>query len=312
MTQLYFAILAHNARPCLEDLVLNLRAFAPGAEVVLFNGGHDPGLAAGLDVPVCPASRPARRGSVDYFHYAVMRWLHDEGRAYDFLVTLDSDMLLIKPGLAEYLEQTMANSLYMANNFMETPPGTDWPTGRFHWLKWKQVWQPIFGTRNPYGCFNPGQVFRREYVERLMAFPKLPELLAAIERSHMPAMEEMIYPTLAVALDAAPLRHPGSQVPPRWDIPGQTSALRVMKRHSPADIRAYLADPNVHLIHPVPLDMAAPERQLVRMLRDGRPVDYAAFQKAFDAYQPIMPWRKRLRAHVGRVVRPTYFRLIPE
>ena len=54
-----------------------------------------------------------------------MKMLEDEQYEYDFLVTLDSDMLMIKPGFSEFLDLTMAESKYMGPNFQEIMKGTD-------------------------------------------------------------------------------------------------------------------------------------------------------------------------------------------
>src|SRR5690348_1069416 len=99
MSRLCLAILAHNNRPCLDDFLLNIRAFVPSAEVVLFNGGRDHSLFDGLDLEICPYSHPleyGRGGGTAPFHFQIMRWLHEEQRDYEFLITLDSDMLFIK------------------------------------------------------------------------------------------------------------------------------------------------------------------------------------------------------------------------
>src|SRR5688572_28676654 len=129
MVKICFAILAHAKRPCLEDMILNLRTFSPSCDVVVFNGGADRHLTAGLDVEVCPYSERLKWSKLQQFQFGIMRWLHEQRRAFDFLVTLDGDMLLIKPGFERYLETTMANNAYMAVNFMETLPDTDWNVG---------------------------------------------------------------------------------------------------------------------------------------------------------------------------------------
>jgi hypothetical protein len=306
MARLLFALLAHNQRPCLDDLLLNLRDFAPGADVVLFNGGKDTHLADGLDIDICPFSRPLRYEGLAGYHLDVMRWLYEERRPFDFLVTLDSDMLLVKPGLEAYLEATMAESSYMATEFSEIPPSTTWRPGRRFHYKWSSIWQPLFGTENPFGCFNPGQAFGRQYVERLMQFPKLDELRARIERSHLPFLEEMVFPTLAVVLDCAPMR---SRIPDQ-------SAIRFLGYQSPAEILGYRDNPDVFLIHPVAMNVDSPERELVRTFRRGQTVDLDEFQTAFTQRQPPQAMRKRLRATVlgpaMASLKDAYLRLVPE
>jgi hypothetical protein len=305
MAKICFAVLAHNQRECLDDLLQNLRDLAPKADVVLYNGGRDNGLAAGLAVDVVPYSHPLRYEGLAQFQLDLFRWVHEERRDFDFLIILDSDMLLIKSGIEDYLDRVMANANYMGAEFNEILPGTDWKPGqRFH-LKWPTIWQPIFGTRYPFGCFNPGQVFGRIYIERFMQFARLEELRTRVERSHLPSLEEMIYPTMAVVLDCAPRRLP---------LPEQ-SAIRYRGYHSPEEIARYLRDPDVFMIHPVTMSASSPERQMLGQLARGQHVDVAAFQRAFVERQPHQPSRKLRGSVLGPVLtglRDAYLRLVPE
>ncbi|MFN8473399.1 MAG: hypothetical protein U0822_14510 [Anaerolineae bacterium] len=306
MTRLCFAILAHDKPDCLQDQVQNIRAFAPNADIVLFNGGRDAHLADGIDIDVCPYSQPFGYARVARYHYEVMRWLHEEKRGYDFLITVDSDVLLIKPGLDAYLERVMADHAYMAVLFREITPQLDWVPGQTFMHKWEGIWQPIFGTRYPYGCFNPGQVFRREYAERLMRFPKLDELLTRIDRSRIQCLEEIVWSTMGVTLGCSPRDFPAPN----------DSAIRYLVRHSPSDVRRWLSDPSVFLLHPITMDMDAPERRLIRALRDGQTVDYPRLQEEFDAYQEAPPAHKRWQLSVLKPVfarlHNAYLRVVPE
>jgi hypothetical protein len=191
-------------------------------------------------------------------------------------------------------------------DFSEIPPSTNWKPGRRFHYKWASVWQPLFGTPNPFGCFNPGQAFGHEYIERLMRFPRLAELRHRIARSHLPFLEEMVFPTLAVILECAPLRAP---------LPDQ-SAIRFLGFQSPAEILRYRDDPDVFMIHPVAMNVDSAERELVRALRKGETVDPAAFEAAFTKRQPAPAMRKRLRATVlgpaMASLKDAYLRLVPE
>ena len=88
-------------------------------EWVSFNGGNNKIFAANLGVDHCPYSKPLKFGKLAKFHYGVMKMLEEERYVYDFLVTLDSDMLMIKPGFSEFLDQTMVESAYMGANFQK-------------------------------------------------------------------------------------------------------------------------------------------------------------------------------------------------
>jgi hypothetical protein len=111
---------------------------------------------------------------------------------------------------------------------------------------------------------------------------------------------------MAVTLDCAPLSFPDPM----------QKAVRYLKRHSVDDIQGWLNDPNVFFIHPVTMEMDAPERRLIRALRDGCAIDFAAFEPAFDGYQPPPPRHKRWRQSsitplISRLY-DTYLRVMPE
>jgi hypothetical protein len=255
------AVLAHAYRDALEDLLDSLHTYVPEAEVVVFNGGTDPQLTTGLDVPVCPYSRPLRIGNLVPFHWAVMRWLEETGTDYDFLVTVDWDVLFVRGGLAAHLERTMEASAFMGAGYLVAGPWfPEWDCARrinFGWGRW---WRPLFGTDFPSWAFNPGLVFRREYVQKALRFEALPRIMARAARSRIYGIEEWIYATLAVSLGCNPIRNPGSSAL-------QNRLLTV------TEIRDALDDPAVHVLHKLG-GGGAPERELLRQVRRGRSVDW--------------------------------------
>jgi len=86
----------------------------------------------------------------------------------------------------------------------------DWYIGTCFFSKWK-AWKRNFpGITYPYGCLNPGQVARKEFVDRLFEKNLLPDIMAQAERSPLPALEEIIWPSLAAAYARNPVRNPGS------------------------------------------------------------------------------------------------------
>lgn len=302
MSNLCFAILAHNNRECLADQVRNLQIFSPGARIVLYNGGTDTALADDLKVEVCPYSMPLCHSKVTYFQRDIMQWLYETDRLCDFLICLDSDMLLIKPGLDFYLEKIMAQSSYMGTNFQEVVPGTPWDIGRRFHYKWQNGWQTIFGIPNPFGCFNPAQTFRWTYIERFVHFPKLQELFQKVKRTRLGSTEEIIYPTLAVSMACSPISNPGSK------------AMQ-LRRHSPLEIQAYIADPDVFFLHKVGMEFDAHDRKIIRALSAGESIDFNAIDTSYlqqqtgkklprksyvwliDLYSYIRPEEKRVPHH---------------
>jgi hypothetical protein len=116
----------------------------------------------------------------------------------------------------------------------------------------------------------------------------------------------MVWATMAVTLECAPREYP-------WSV---GTAVRYLKRHSPADIRDYLADPDVFFIHPVTMRLDAPERRFIRSLREGQPVDYLALQQEFNAFKVTLSPGKRARMSLASPVlsllKDAYLRLAPE
>jgi hypothetical protein len=251
--RLLFAVLAHANRPCLDDLLANVRQAAPGSPIVLYDGGSDPGFARDLDVPRCPYSQPLHHDWITPFPWGVMRWAAEEGVEYDYLVTLECDMLLLRPGLAERLDRVMAHSDYLATHFTAIDSWWHpWSIGRRARWQWhRSGWADLLGTDRPYGAFGPGQVMGRRYVDRLLELPRLPEIVDQAQRSRLRSLCEIVYPTLAVALGCRPLRDPASR------------AL-LLRRHPAADLVSFAADPDVHLVHKVGMRVDDPDRVFIR------------------------------------------------
>lgn len=272
---LVLAVLAHADPDCLADQVAGLRTFAPEARVVVFNGGGDAALTDGLDVATCPYSRPLTHHRVGAFHGLTMQWLLEQGWQDDLLVTLDSDMLLLKPGLAYHLAGALerAGAAYLGAHFGEVLPDTPWRPGRRFHRKWSGVWQDLFGLPHPYRSFNPGQVFSGAYLEAFARWPRRLELMRAVDSTRLDALDEIVWATLAVALGTGAAEHPGGR------------ALQ-LRRHSPQELGDYVSDPDVFLVHRVGMQVDAPERRLVRSLAAGVVPDFAAEPCAYDTSVP--------------------------
>jgi hypothetical protein len=255
-----FGILAHDNPECFADLIESVRRFAPDAGILLFDGGTSAAFkecAIGLGVERCRYSKPLVHGKLADFHFGVMRHLHEEQRAYDYLVTMDSDMLLVRSGLETQLDRCLRDSGYMGTNFhlLGDAPFESWQIGQYFQFQWER-WASAFDCERPAGCFNPGQVFRREFVEQILQYAKLPELLRRVERSRLPALEEVIFPTLAVSLAANPKSNPGSK------------AIQ-LKPHDGEELAGFLADGAVFMVHKVSMNYDAPDRRYLRAARRG-------------------------------------------
>lgn len=304
----WVAVLAHAHRDAVADLVDSVRTYLPDAGVVVYNGGTDPGLTAGLDVENCSYSRPLRLGNLVPFHWGVMRWLADNGVDYDFLVTVDWDVLFVREGLGAHLERTMEHSAFMGAGYLVVAPEyPEWDCARRISYGWDRWWRPLFGTELPSWAFNPGLAFRREYAERARRFDRLPQILARAARSRIYGIEEWVYATLAVSLECNPIRNPGS------------AALQ--NRHlSAAELDAGLADPDVFVMHKIGRALDAPDRLALRRRRSDGGAGGGARVAPTAPTAPTAPpdrvagpagapqaWRRRLREGV----KDAYFRVLP-
>lgn len=271
-----FAILAHNNRPVLEDLIANVRTAVPGQEIVVYNGGADFDLT-GLDVEVCPTSRSLRYSSLARFHAEVMTWLAGRERTPEYVVTLEPDMMILRRGFADFLDHTMRDAAYMGTRFHEVAPGWwDNPIGRRARWKWAEGWRDLIGTPGPCHAFGPGQIFRREYVEKLVALPQLDRIIARSEVTRLRAIEEIIYPSLAAGLDCRPVSNPGSRA-------------ITLKWYPPARIADFLADDSVFLAHRVSADLGASDRRMIHDALAGR----LGPLSSYDArHVPSDPWSR--------------------
>ncbi len=270
-----FAVLAHDQPAALADLVAALSLTSPGSPVVVFNGGPEGSLTDGLER--CPGSRPLRHGYLAAFHDAALTWFGQQ--AGDWLVTLDSDVLPTRSGLAEHLASLGAD--YAAGHLSLVQPGTPWRPGRRFLRDWAR-WQPLLSIEHPWRCFNPVQAFSRAYAQAYLSWPGRQALLDLVAASPHEALEEIVWPSVGAALG---LRLAGL---------GGDEALR-LRPPTPAELAEHLTDPAVFVVHKVRTTPDAVERrQLLAHLR-AEPFDVQAAQRSAAAVRP----ESRARALLG-------------
>jgi hypothetical protein len=261
-----FAVLAHDFRECVEDLIENLYYFEPECQIVLFNGGTVPSLFEGLNVLHCPYSFPIKYRKPQKSTILMMRWVTEQKMDYDYFVLVDHDMLLIRKGFSSFLDREMADSAYMGQlkgkNGLITED-LNWRPGLKFLRDWHNGWSEIFKLPAPYGCFNPGQVFRKSYVENFLRFENLDQLIQQIDQSKLSSLGEIIFPTMAQVLNSPPLH-----------LPYHDKAIRYRKPHIYKEIKYFLEAEDIYFVHPVPMDWHTPIRQFIRLLK-GQQTDNA-------------------------------------
>jgi len=295
-------MLAHAQPDVVRDSIASFLQES-GSECILFDGGVDRCLSRQLDIELCPYSMPIRYARNHYqFHYGVMRYLFESGRDYQFLVCAEPDMCMLKPGFTEFLCRSMANSEYMSTYFHEvfdSPQRFDsgWYVGASFLSKWK-TWSPHFpNLRYPYGCVNPGQVFRKEYVDRIFRRNILPEIMAHAERSALRSLEEVIWPTLAASYAINPIMNPGSH------------GIRIGS-FSSEEMKRFARDPNVFMLHKMSMRVSAPDREFVRSVWNGKKIDSFSFYPARDTRSWAGRTTSALVAQTKLNVKSIYYRMV--
>ena len=119
---LLFVILAHADRASLEELVDNVRTFAPRARLLLYNSGDDARLCCNLDVPEVPSRRGFSYARIAPFFLEVFEWLKRSDDPFDAVVNLETDMLFIRPGYEAFVERQLKLADYLAPNLVEHRP----------------------------------------------------------------------------------------------------------------------------------------------------------------------------------------------
>jgi hypothetical protein len=281
-----FAVAAHSEPEALVGQAENLATACPHSQLLVFDGASDPAWRSDVDLPFASRSRPLRHGYLSDFHYLVMQDALHRYPGFDCLVTLDSDILVIKSGLEAQLGELMKDFAYVGARLHPVAGRTEWSTARRFMYHWSRYWQPLLQVPTPWGAFNPGQVFRRDVVERIVADQSVPRLLDAARKARTTALEEIIYPSLVVGRGFAGTSHPGAH------------AL-TLRRYSDEELAWFSADPSVFLVHKVGAEPNAPDRQRVSDLAAGRaPIRDSIVPGASERISRTAGFRSLLRTGV--------------
>jgi hypothetical protein len=213
-----------------------------------------------------------------------MSQLHEDAVEYDFLVTLDCDMLMVRSGLERFLQGLMRDSQYVGTNvhMLGDPPYSDWQIGRHFLFQWNR-WSHAFDCPKPAGCFNPGQIFRKALVDQIMENAKIGEVIRLVDRSPLPALEEVVLPTLALSLGAKPMRSPGS------------SAIQ-LKLFGADELASYRANESVFMIHKVSMDYDGKDRKYLRSVRRGETPEHFAHTEEASAPKRFPRLRRMMKS----------------
>ncbi|WP_110932899.1 hypothetical protein [Paenibacillus bouchesdurhonensis] len=253
-----FAVLVHNRKDIIIDLLDNIRCYCPNSSIVLYNGGDDPELCHGLGYPVCPTSRKLKYGITAIYMLEVMKWLEDINNKYDYLINLDSDVLFTKEGYETYIIKEMENKDYLG-------VGTKIPDDDFYCLLQlrheKHMWKPLLGEEPYLESFNVGQVFSRRLVRRFLSNDKYRLFNQNLLDTRAFGVDELVFVTMADRL-AIQVHSYQDEV---------ASSIRY-RPHFPLDevIHCLNQNPQSYLLHPIYRRMKDESRIAIRefMKRD--------------------------------------------
>lgn len=247
-SKVLFALLVHEDEEVLAAQLENIKQFNKSAEIVLYNGGTDGSFGERFQLSICPYSRPLKWGFLAPYLWDVMRWLEELRVPYDYLVNLDSDMLFIKHGFAEYLDQKMKNADCMGWHLKKATPKFKHSGNyviRSMWKKW-EIWQPFFHTSYFLRYFNPGQVYRHSIVRRMLSSVHIQQVEHLFQQAPVFALEEMFFVTLSSACGGRVKEYPRDAKRRR-----KYFAVRGSKAISSVELEKARWDPHYYWVHPV-------------------------------------------------------------
>ncbi|WP_284036274.1 galactosyltransferase-related protein [Neobacillus sp. 114] len=196
-SKICFAILVHEDRELVKQLIDNVRYYCPSSTIVLYNGGEDPKLCEGLGVPVCPSSHKLKRGWTTIYFLETMEWLEKQGIQYDYFINIDSDALFIRKGYEEFVQKEMKDTDYMAVKLRI--PKSGWYIGK-ELKKDINRWKKLFNVNPFYGVFNVGQVISRPLVQALLKQERLEKLKNALIKTISFGTDEVLFVNMAKEL----------------------------------------------------------------------------------------------------------------
>jgi len=247
-----FAILAHENEEVLINQIKNIKYYNPRCKIILYNGGMDPTFGLKSNIPICPKSRPLKKEKLGRFFLDIMTWLEETKEDYDYLVNLDSDVMFIKRGYEEYLNEHMQGYDCMGINMgiqrspMDAP---HWVPGMNMWSEWAK-WQPFFGTDYFCGTLNSMQVYRNEIVTKLLTNLDIVKLETLFQITEVYALEEMLYATLAVRCGGKYRSYPSECAEFVGWVPLSIEQLNTAQKKK-----------DVYFVHPIDRSMDNPSRQ---------------------------------------------------
>jgi hypothetical protein len=251
-SKICFAILVHEDRELIKQLIYNVQYYCPNSAIVLYNGGDDRTLCDGLGVPVCPSSHKLKRGWTTIYFLETMEWLEELGIKYKYFINIDSDALFIKKGYEEFIQSEMKDTDYMAVKLRI--PKENWYIGN-ELKKDIDRWKKLFNVKPFYGVFNVGQVISRPLVNSLLESKIKKRLKKALVETISFGTDEILFVNMAKELGFRLKKYPNTM---------DSKMIRYRPYFTVEEMISYLNDnKSGGLCHPVIRDKDDPVRKLL-------------------------------------------------
>lgn len=241
VAKICFVVISDTVDDSFSDLTRGLRAFCPTADIAWYNSGRRrPALSGVIEIP---RSRPLKYAKITPAFFDVLEWAGEQD--YDQVINVETDMAFIKPGFLGFIEEQMKSVDYLAPRLRyRTPEVTQWRPYRSLQGELPELLS-ILDMPYTNRCFNPGQVFSRRYISKLLSSEIYPEIRGFVERNQGPGrsytLQEVILPTLADRLDLSSGTYPNE--------------MAVFNRYrpyqGPYDLELARDNPSAYFLHPV-------------------------------------------------------------
>lgn len=248
------AVLVHESRECVFDLVRNLHHLDPASKIVLYNGGPDDELLRNgfpwenYGAVVHPTPKRMKWGWLHDFALDCMRFGFELG-GFDTMTIVDSDQMALRAGYSEFLRDWLAQRSGVGLLGSAPPPdgtrkGAAPPALRA--CQELDLWRPLLRrfeggeAKFAHWTFWPSTVFTADAARALLDFWPDRELQEILKRTQIWASEEVILPTLVALLgfsvEVNPCRH---------------DYVRYRVRYTQAQLDAALANSAAYWVHPI-------------------------------------------------------------
>jgi hypothetical protein len=225
----------------LKDLVENVRFFCPGATLALYNSGGIKDLGKDLGLLHFPNPRRLQYAKVTPFFFDVFEWMHREQMDFDCFMNLETDMLFIRKGFEDFLASTMKKADYLAPKFKHaTSTRSKWRPIRSLRPELPQ-WLALLGLDHTNEAFSPGQVFSRNYIQKLLLHPAYPEIKRLLKENRSFTLQEVLFPTLTEVLHVKGRSYPEGMGP----------VIRYRPYQAVSGVKRALSMPEAFFVHPV-------------------------------------------------------------